>query len=272
MDFVRKCPKCGYDLTDLAASTCPLCGAQIARPAGGSIWIGALFQFAAATTFMLVFRFPKFMIVAFGFMILIGTLVASRARTMPATRPAPQVPISHPTLLKVLTIVIAIFGFAFVSCLLFGSVIFLNNWNDWHRYEGQPYHHSAFEVRQVYYQKLGKGGVDLYASGNVEGQKEWMSLRPYVGPPLPHDQGELEQRVPVGTEIAIYLFPDMKGRSRVRMYAETPPAESYHRTAVKAANYGFLGMAACAAIIFVLTRLRRMCFGEQPLTLQAAAR
>jgi hypothetical protein len=263
---IRKCPKCGHDLTDTTASTCPLCGARFTRAAGASVWIGALFQFAVGTTFMLVFRFPKFMIAGFGFFILVGTLIASWAKTRPIPRPTPRGPITRPVLLRLLSVMIAIFGFAFVCFLLFGFVMFINNWNDWHRYEGQPFHRSTFEVRQVYYQKVGKGGVDLYASGNVEGQKEWMSLRPYIGPPLPRNQGQLEERIPVGAQIKIYLFPEMKGRSRIRVYTETPPAEDYHRTAMNALNYGLTGLVLSGIAIFVMTRLRQLCFAAPEVT------
>jgi hypothetical protein len=272
MASVQKCANCGLDLTDTSALVCPVCRTPlVARPDATRIWIAALVQLAISTTFMLIFHFPKIMIVIFGGVILIGTLVSLRTRMRPASLPAPQAPVTNPILSRVLSVLTAIFGFAFVCFLLFGSVIFLNNWNAWHRYEGQPYHRSTFEVRQVYYQKLGKGGVDLYANGNVEGQKEWMSLRPYIGPPLPRSLGELQQRIPAGSHIEIYLFPEMKGRSRIRAYSETPPAEDYHRTAIKAVNYGLGGVAGCAAIIFLLTRLRRMCFGEIPLALQPGA-
>jgi len=258
---IRQCARCGHDLTDPAASRCPVCGTQFARRPGGRIWITALVQFSLATAFLLLSHFPKWTIFFFGIMILIGTLVASRATVTAAkNRPTPHAPITRPVLLKIVSLLIAIFGFGFLSSLLFGFVIFINNWNDWHRYEGQPYHRSTFEVRQVYYQRTGRGGVDTYARGNVEGQREWMSLRPYIGPRLPRDQAELDQRVPVGTEIPVYFFPDMKGRSRIRVYGETPPAEDYHRTAMNALNYGLMGLAICAIAIFVLTRLRATCF------------
>jgi hypothetical protein len=84
----------------------------------------------------------------------------------------------------------------------------------------------------------------MYASGMVDGQREWMGLYPYLHP-RPRNEEELDERVPIGTSIPIYLFPELKGRSRVRVYADTPPAEAYHREAITAANYGLTGLAIC---------------------------
>jgi hypothetical protein len=63
----------------------------------------------------------------------------------------------------------------------------------------------------------------------------------------------------------------MKGRLRVRVYSDTPPAEGYHRTAMNAVNYGLGGAALSAAVIFVLIRLRRMCFAETDSSIQPLA-
>lgn len=240
----------------------------VARPSGGKIWIGALVQIALSTTFMLVFGFPKIMIVVFCGVILAGTALTSRmkARPIPAAQPA----IAHPVLFKILSIAIALCGLAFVCFALFGFVMFINNWNDWHRYQGQPYHRSEFVVTHTYYQRGSKGAVDAYASGTVDGNREWMSLRPYLNT-IPRSQAEVDARVPVGTVIPIYLFPGMKGRSRVRVYDGIPAAQAYHESAMKALNYGLLGLAGCSAMIFVLSRLRRMCFAEANESLQLAA-
>jgi len=99
----------------------------------------------------------------------------------------------------------------------------------------------------------------MYASGMVDGQREWMGLYPYLHP-RPRNEAELDERVPIGTSIPIYLFPELKGRSRVRVYADTPPAEAYHREAITAANYGLTGLAICGALLFILNRVRRLCF------------
>ena len=76
-------------------------------------------------------------------------------------------------------------------------------------------------MTHTYYQRGSKGAVDAYASGMVDGNREWMSLRPYL-PTVPRSEAELDQRVPIGTSIPIDLFPEMKGRLRVRVYSDTP--------------------------------------------------
>jgi hypothetical protein len=235
-------------------------GTRIPPRTGAKIWIIALIQFAIATIFLLVFRFPKIIIVFFGVMIVLGTALSAWARTRPALpRPTPQPPVAHPVLYKIVSLIIAICSLAFFATLLFGFVIFINNWNDWHRYQGQPYHVSTFLVTRTYFQRVGKGGIDAYASGTVEGNREWMNLRPYLNT-IPRSQEELDEHVSAGTSIPIYLFPEMKGRLRVRVYNDTPPAEAYHHAAMNALNYGLGGLALCAAMIFVLSRLRRMCY------------
>lgn len=280
---MRKCVKCGFELTDASAAVCPMCGSSIsgitpgtamsgaafASPRRPTIWVGALVQFAFMTTFILVFKFPKFMIVIFGGLIVVGTALSARAKQRALAPRAPQRPLSHPTLFKILSSGIALCSLALFSTLLFGFVIFMNNWNDWHRYEGQPYHVTTFEVTRVYYQKQSKS-VDLYASGMADGQREWMSLQPYLHT-RPRNQAELEELVATGTSIPIYLFPELKGRLRVRVYNNTPPAEGYHRSAINAVNYGLTGLAICAALLFILIGLRRMCFAETDSPIQLAA-
>jgi hypothetical protein len=211
---------------------------------------------------MLIFRFPKTLIAVFGVMIVVGTALSSWMKQRPVAIPrtSPKT-ITHPIMFRILSIAIAPCSIALFSTVLFGFVIFINNWNDWHRYEGQPYHATTFQVTHVYFQKVGKGGIDAYASGIVDGGREWMSLRPYL-PTVPRSQEELDERVPAGTSISIYLFPELKGRSRVRVYADTPPAEAYHRAAINAVNYGLASMAACIVLLFVLTRGRKLCFVE----------
>ncbi|MGC2474008.1 MAG: hypothetical protein WA485_06715 [Candidatus Sulfotelmatobacter sp.] len=283
MASIRKCPKCGYELADTSSAACPMCGTVLgtadgitpepganAARSGARIWIGALLQFAVLTTFMLVFRFPKFMIAFFGVIIVLGTALSAWAKQRQlAPRPGPR-PLSHPTLYKVLSLGIAFCSVVLFSTLLFGFVIFLNNWNDWHRYEGQPYHRTDFVVTHTYYQRGSKGAVDAYASGMVDGNREWMSLRPYL-PTVPRSEAELDQRVPIGTSIPIDLFPEMKGRLRVRVYSDTPAAEGYHRAAINALDYGLGGAALSAAVIFVLIGLRRLCFAETDSSIQQLA-
>jgi hypothetical protein len=245
-------------------------GVTIATRRSPMIWVGALLQFAMATIFLLVFRFPKFTIAIFGGMIALGTLLSVRAKGGPVAAPAPQKPLSHPALFKILSLGIALCSIALFATVLFGFVIFLNNWNDWHRYEGQPYHATTFQVTHVYFQRVGKGGIDAYASGVVDGGREWMGLRPYLKT-VPRSQEELDGLVPDGTTIAIYLFPEMKGRSRVRVYSKTPTTENYRRAAMNAVNYGLAGLGICLALIFALSRLRRMCFVQSDSALQSGA-
>ena len=277
MVSIRKCARCGFEPGDTVASVCPMCGTSISGIPSGTkiasssrIWIGALVQFAFATTFMLVFKFPKFMIVFFGVMIVIGTAFSAWAKQRTLAPRAPQRPLSHPTLFKFLSLGIAICSLALFSIVLFGFVIFLNNWNDWHRYEGQPYHRADFVVMRTYYQRGSKGAVDAYASGMVDGSREWMGLRPYLQT-VPRSPEDLDTRVPVGTSIPIYLFPEMKGRSRVRVYEVTPTAEGYHRAAINALNRSLEGLIIIGILIFVLSRSRKMCFAETDSTVQALA-
>lgn len=260
MATVRKCLKCGLDLTDTSAALCPMCGTQLLQTRSRGIWVLAILQFAVATIFMLIFRFPKMLIAVFGVMIMVGTILSSWMKQRPVgiqrTRPRT---ITHPTMFRVLSIGIALCSIVAFSSVLFGFVIFLNNWNDWHRYEGQSYHATTFQVTHVYFRRIGKGGIDAYASGMVDGNREWMGLRPYLQT-VPRSQEELDGLVPIGTEIPIYLFPEMKGRSRVRIYADTPPAEAYHRAAINAVNYGLASLAVCFVLLVFLIRARKLCF------------
>lgn len=220
--------------------------------------------------FMLIFRFPKIQIAIFGVVITVGTLLSSwmkqRSVALPRTL---SKNITHPAMFRVLSIGIALCSIVLFSTVLFGFVIFINNWNDWHRYEGQPYHATTFQVIRVYYQRHSKS-VDLYASGLVDGQREWMSLRPYLQT-RPRNQSELEEAVPVGTIIPIYLFPELKGRLRVEIYSDLPPAEAFHRSAINAVNYGLTSLAACLVLLFILARLRRLCFSETTTAVTATA-
>ena len=261
MVSTRQCAKCGLVLGDASAATCPGCGARIG-PSVGALWIVALIQIAAATTFMLVFRFPRILIVIFGAVILIATALSLRIKLKPAPGPRPQQrPLSHPTLFRILSVAIALCSIVIFSILLFGFVMFANSWSSWEQYKGAAYHRADFLVTHVYFQRGSKGGVDAYASGTVEGGREWMSL-PRSLYATTRNQSELEESVPVGTSIPIYLFPQMKGRARVRVYQEVPTAETYHREAINALKNSLSGLALSGGILFVLLRLRRSCFDE----------
>lgn len=272
MTWFRKCSQCGLELSDRTASACPICGASLpgtgfvqsnaAAARGAKIWIGALFQFAISSIFMLVFGFPKIMIAAFGIMILLGATLTFwvRANATQGSRP-PQRPVAHLALFRVLTLAIGLCSVACFASLLFGFVAFADSWSGWQQYKGAPYHRADFQVTHTYYNRGMKGAVYISASGTVEGQREWMNLQEYVHP-MPHSEAELDARVPAGTSIPIYLFPDKKGRARVKVFNEVPTAEAYHRAAINAVNYGLAGVALTVGIIFVLVRLRRFCFAE----------
>ena len=262
MPFVRKCAKCGLDLTDPSEMKCPVCGSSLAPSLGGKIWVVALFQIVMATTFMLIFRFPKPMIGVGIVFILIATGLSSYFKTNPrATRPVPQSSISQPVLFKLLSIGMALSAFALFATLLFSFVIFMNAWNTWHQYAGLAHHETDFIVTRAYYQVRSRGAIDVYASGTVEGQREWMSLMPYLHT-RPHDEDELDERVPVGTSIHVYFYPALKGRLRVVVFNGIPPDETNHRLAMRTLNYGLIGIAVATGLIFLLSRLRRACYAD----------
>ncbi|HLV89179.1 MAG TPA: zinc ribbon domain-containing protein [Candidatus Sulfotelmatobacter sp.] len=255
MASVTKCPRCGHDLTDTQARKCPLCGSAIPAANTRNLWIIALIQFAFAAAFMLIFKFPRFLIAFFGLFILFGTALSQWVRLrVAAPQPAPQ-KVTRPALYAVLSLLIAVCAFGLFSTLLFGSVMFLNSWNRWHKYEGHPFHRSEFQIERVYFQKNSKS-TDSYASGIVEGSREWMDLEPYLGF-SPRSEVQLDANVSAGMTIPIYFFPDMKGRSRVQVYTELPPAEVSHRMATKVLNNSLQILAALSVAIFVLLRLRR---------------
>jgi hypothetical protein len=271
MPSTRQCPKCGLDLTDRTELACPACGTKSATLPGNKTWWVALFQVAVSTMFMLAFGFPRIMIAIFAAMILIATAFSSRlkAKQLAAARVPPRL-VAHPAMLPAVTIGVALSGFACFAILLFGFVGFINPYMRWQQYQGQSYHRAEFEVTHVYFQRGSKGGISAYASGTVDGQKEWMGLLPYVKP-TPRTEAELDERVPVGTSIPIYLFPNMKGRLRVEAYTAVPTAEVYHRTAMTALNYVLGALGIAGAILFVLLRLRAACFKKEESAFAASA-
>lgn len=259
---IQKCPRCGLDFTADSAAVCPACRAKIVTtsPWGTKVYIGVLIPFAFSTIFMLVFGFSKIMIAFFGAMIFAGTALSTWAKSKAvAAPPTPQRTIAHPSLFKILTLAIALCSLALAATLLFSFVSFMNSWSRWHTYDGQPYHRAEFQVKRAYFQRGSKGGIDIYASGTVEDLPQWMDLESFVHT-LPRSQEELDDVVPAGTSIPIYLFPNLKGRTRVRVYQETPPAEAYRSSAMNAVHYGLGGLALGAGLLFVLSRVRQMCF------------
>jgi hypothetical protein len=272
MAFQRQCSKCGFYVTDNSLMACPQCGSNLVALPSINRWIGALVQVAISTTFMLVFGFPRAMIAIFAGIILLGTAISSRLKPRAAgASPAnPPRTIVRPTLFRVLSVGIALSTFVVIVIALFGFVMFMNSWDRWHRYEGQAYQRSEFQVVRAYYQTHSKGGPDIYASGTVDGQREWMNLQPYLHT-RPHDQNELDARVPRGTSIPVYLFPGLKGRSRVQVNNGVLPAEASQREAMDALKYGLGGLGVTAFLLLVLIRLRRECIVEAEPALSMAA-
>jgi hypothetical protein len=268
MAFVRKCPRCGLEITDRSASTCSGCGAKMMVLPRIGIWVGAIIQITLCTVFMLLFGFPKIMILVFSGFILAGSAFAAWVKPKPKqTAPVPVRPVSNPVLLKILGVLLGACSLICLALVIFGFVIFMNAWTRWHQYEGQSYHRAEFQVRHVYYQKRTKGGTDISASGMVEGHLEYLSLLPYVHS-VPRSEAELESKVPTGTVISVYLFPNLKGRARVQVYDPVPPAEASHRMAVSTVKNTLLALAVMAGLLFVLTRLRALCFVEEQSVIQ----
>jgi hypothetical protein len=96
-----------------------------------------------------------------------------------------------------------------------------------------------------------------------------MGLRPYVDP-FPRNEGELDSQVSPGTPIHVYFYPHLKGRARIVVYEEGPPDESARRTAMDTILYAPLGLAGTALLIFLLSRLRRLCYVTEQLSMSAA--
>ena len=177
----------------------------------------------------------------------------------PAPRSFPNPRSSHPRSAIFLNLTIAILGLAFLSCLLLGFVAFMNAHMALKRVQGQPYHATTFQVIRPYYQRsAGAHGPDIavYASGIVEGNKEWMSLLPYLKP-APRSQSELNDAVPPGTVIPVYLFPNLKGQSRIQVIDALPPGEASRRTEAWVSRRAPLALAVLGALIFLLVRIRR---------------
>jgi hypothetical protein len=181
-------------------------------------------------------------------------------RSLPRPRP------SWPMSVIFLSLTIGILGLAFVCCLIFGFVTFLNAHRDFKRVQGQPYHATTFQVTRPYYQKSqGIHGPDIavYASGMVEGQKEWMDLIPYLKriplDSLPQNQRELNDSVPPGTVIPVYLFPNLKGQSRIEVIDVLPPGEASRRTETWVLRHAPVALAVLGALILLLVRIRRFC-------------
>jgi len=227
----------------------------------------ALLQIALVSGFMFAFRFPKSMIAFLAAFILLGTLVSTRIKAFGVS--SPRKPVS-PALQTpggtVLGIAIGVCGFTLLSCALFTFVIFANSWSAWQRFKDQPYHATSFEVTNTYYQPAsGKRSARATARGIVEGQIEWMDLLPYIKR-APRDEGELMELVPRGAVIHVYLFPTLKGQSRVQVIGPLPPAEANYKHAMQTLNRGLAILGILGGILVVLSRIRRSYAASGPVT------
>jgi hypothetical protein len=265
MPVPNKCAACGFEvspgLSSVAATNCPQCGTKLAPEANFKGWPMALLQIALTTSFMLVFHFPRIMIAIFAVVILASARAQSRGMLMASTKPRiPAASSSQPVTVRILSLLIGICGFLFIATFMLGFVVFMNSWSRWQLYQGMAYHASSFQVVRVYYQQHSGSrpstGADVFASGMVEGRKEWMDLLQYLKT-VPHDQAELNGRVPPGTVIPVYVFPALKGQARIQMIGAVSPAEANHKQAIGALNYGLPTLAVIGGVMFLLIRIRR---------------
>ena len=272
MAALHKCPACGFEGDNFPGGLCPQCGKKLVPDLKSAKWIIATIQLALVAGFMLAFHFPRPMIAFFALMIVLSTLLSSRLRDAAATAKAktPTPPSPQEARVRLVNAGIAAISVAFFMCLMFGFIMFMNSWEAWHRFEGQRFHATTFQVTRTYYQPpRGRAGARAYASGIVDGSKEWMDLFPYLKA-MPRSEADLEQRVPIGTTIAVYLFPDLKG-SRVQVIASLPPADANHKHAISVLNHELVILAILGGIVFVLVRVRRSLQNPNTLTTAVGA-
>jgi hypothetical protein len=165
-----------------------------------------------------------------------------------------------------LDFIIAILGLALLCCLLFGFVSLVNAHSAFNLVRGQPYHSTTFQVIRPYYQRsAGMHGPDIavYASGRVEGQKEWINLVPVLKR-VPRDQAELDSWVAPGCVIPVYLFPGLRGQNRVQVIDVLPPGEASRRTEIWVLRRAPVAIAVLGTLIFLLVRLRRSWLDQRP--------
>lgn len=262
MAAAYRCPACGFESDSFSDLSCPQCGKELQRSDSFSISLPrlvlAVLVTGLMTSFMFAVHFPRPMIVFSGLTTFLLAALGLRRRGMSASRrPLQRSPRSISAVF--LDFTIAILGLAFIGCLLFGSVIVLNAHNAVQRVQGQPYHATTFQVIRPYYQKsAGMHGpyVSVYCSGIVAGKKEWMDLFPYLRR-YPRDQAELNDLVPAGTVIPVYLFPNLKGRSRIEVIDALPPGEASKRTETWVLQRAPVALAVLGTLILLLVRIRR---------------
>lgn len=85
-----------------------------------------------------------------------------------------------------------------------------------------------------------------------------MNLIPYLKR-APHAQAELNDSVPPGTVIPVYLFPNLKGQSRIQVIEVLPPGEASRRTEMWLLRRAPVALAVLGSLILLLTRIRHFC-------------
>ena len=162
----------------------------------------------------------------------------------------------------------------FVMGCLFGFVFYMNSSSRAQLYQGAPYHATTFRVTSVQYEKvviLGNKSTHSYttasAVGIAEGQEESMDLMTYLAR-IPRDQYDLMNLVPEGTVIPVYLFPTLKGASRIQPIRAVPTAEGYQRQATWASNRAFpaIGLLGMITALLSLARFSLWRSAERRLT------
>lgn len=119
------------------------------------------------------------MMVAVAF-ILFGTVMTSLRRKSVTQQKPRAAPVRQTPAAPLLGIAIGACAFSLLGGLMFSFVIFMNSWSAYQRLQGQAYHAASFQVTRVYLQRGTSRGSNtrVFASGMVEGRKEWMDLLP----------------------------------------------------------------------------------------------
>jgi hypothetical protein len=169
-----------------------------------------------------------------------------------------------------LDLMIAICGSLFVLGSLFGFVFYMNSSSREQLYQGAPYHATTYRVTSVQYSVvwLGGGGKGIHSETNasaigiVEGQKESMDLLPYLNR-IPRDQHQLMGWVPEGTVIPVYLFPTLRGQSRIQLIHAVPTKEWYRGRATWASNRALPVVGAIGILAALLSLARFSLFANR---------
>jgi len=96
-----------------------------------------------------------------------------------------------------------------------------------------------------------------------------MNLIPYLHQ-IPRSEAELDSLVGPGVTIPIFFFPELKGRARVQFDDGILPSDAAHRDTINALQYGLWGAAISAGLLFLLSRVRRLCYDDSAPELKAA--